>query len=150
MTNSTAFIDNGQIKIVDSTGNEFSEVIDGSTKYIFQLNFMFVIFIFTAFTFWSLAFSNVVVNWMDSSQIFWSVIFGIIMSFASGVSFTAKMYMFNTRETQQADFNLSKRALQAEVLQLQQILAEHNSKLERITLKNKFNFKKENNLEITG
>lgn len=138
-----AFIDDGQIKILNEEGAEYSLLVEGhlytATKHkrLFAL-FTVLFVLFTAFTVYLSVFT-------DTSFI--KAFIPGVMAFASLVfldNYRVSSYnQGNFYHQQLAKFNLAKTQLQPQIMKLQKELAQHEADMSRIRNQDKFNFKKD-------
>lgn len=137
-----AFIDNNEIKISDEQGGEFNSIIKNKKEKIIKLNQNLKFVLFPTLFFFVCAASALFINLFSSSQ----NVFFIVMTIFFAIVTLSNRLDVNSLEMQidfnNAKLNLSKKALQLEIMQLEKLLAEHNFKMQNIAVKDKFNFQK--------
>lgn len=149
MSKYKAFIDDGQIKIVQFDGMEYVPAIAKQKK---KLSFIqngakasiaaLVIFILTAF---SPLFFNLISGW----QIAFFVLCSIVSAFLIAIFVGDTASNENLYDNLVQEYNLAKQELQPEIMRLQKQLIQHNSELQQLDVQAKFSFKKPVTQEMT-
>ena len=141
-TNYKAFIDDGQIKIVQSDGLEYLIAISKQEKKLKFIKTGLKISIAALTIFILTAFSPLFVSFISGWQIGFFVLCAIVSAFLVGCFASDIAQNENYYDNLTNAYNLAKEELQPQVMQLQKELLKHNTELQQIEAQAKFNFKK--------